>query len=310
MKVFKIIGLLMLAVSLSGCEQSDAESTVTYSDKPYFSGKQVYILGVHPLHNPSKLMAVYGPLADFLSSEIPGVEIRVEASQDYSSYDQKIEQEKFDFTIPNPFQTIQSLDNYYEVINQVGSRDMFKGLILVRKDSDIQSVSQLKGKRIAYPAPTALAATMMPQYYLHSHGLNLKETETLYVGSQESSIMNVYVKHTTASATWTVPWLDLQKSNPDIAEQLKVAWETQTLPNNSFMYHRNKVPLKIALKVQGLLANLHTHSQGKALLAKMNVEQIYIAQNITYKPVMDFLLKFYREVGDNTLLAKQGDNPK
>ena len=161
------------------------------------------------------------------------------------------------------------------MINQVGSRDLFKGLILVRKDSGISQVKQLKGKKIAYPAPTALAATMMPQFFLHKHGLDLYSTETLYVGSQESSIMNVYLKHSSASATWTIPWLDLQKNRPDIASQLKVAWETETLPNNSFMYHRKRVPRSIALKIQGLLANLHTHAEGKILLEKMNVKNIY-----------------------------------
>jgi len=296
--------ILVLSLGLMACGQTEDVTEVQFSDKSHFTDNSVFVLGVHPLHNPTKLLEVYGPLADYLSENIPGIQIKVEASQDYPSYDQKIEQEKFDFSLPNPFQTINSLDNHYEVINQVGSSDLFKGLILVRADSGITKVSQLKGKKIGYPAPTALAATMMPQYFLHQKGLDLHATETLYVGSQESSIMNVYLNHTSASATWTIPWLDLQKNRPDIASQLKVAWETETLPNNSFMYHRKRVPKDIALRVQGLLANLHTHAEGKMLLEKMNVAHIFVANNVTYKPVMDFMLRFHDEVGDNAKLAK------
>lgn len=301
-KTFFTLTLLVSVLLLSACSHEDNSNQVSFSEKSQVKGDKVYILGVHPLHNPSKLIEVYSPLADYLSESLPGARIQVEASKNYPSYDKKIEAERFDFSLPNPFQTINSLDNHYEVINQVGDSELFRGLILVRKDSNIAKVTQLTGHKIAYPAPTALAATMMPQYFLQTHGLDLKQTKTLYVGSQESSIMNVYLGHSKASATWTIPWLDLQKHQPEIAEQLSVAWKTEALPNNSFMYHRKKVPVEIALQVQDMLAQLHTHEKGKQLLERMNIRQIYRAENADYKPVVNFLLQFKKEIGDNHLL--------
>lgn len=297
--------LLLAVLLLGGCQSEDVDTGPRYSDSSKVEGDKVYILGVHPLHNPSKLLSIYGPLADYLSTQLPGIQVQVEASKNYPAYDEKIEQEKFDFILPNPYQTLKALDNFYAVINQVGESDLFRGLILVRKDGEIKRVKDLTGKKIAYPAPTALAATMMPQLYLQNKGLDLKNTQTLYVGSQESSIMNVYLEHTSASATWTIPWLDLQQNQPEIADKLKVAWRTHQLPNNSFMYHRNKVPLEVALKVQASLANLHTHINGQALLKKMNVKQVFIAENQTYKPVMDFLRKFEETIGDNHKLPSE-----
>ena len=290
---------------LTSCSNDEADNTITYSQTSQIKGDRVYILGVHPLHNPSKLIDVYGPLADYLSEQLPGIKIQVEASKNYPAYDKKIEKERFDFSLPNPYQTIKSLDNFYQVINQVGERDLFRGLVLVRKDSNIKKVKHLNGKKIAYPAPTALAATMMPQLFLQKHGLDLRKTKTLYVGSQESSIMNVYLGHTSASATWTIPWLDLQKNQPEIADELQVAWTTDSLPNNSFMYHRKKVPLETALQVQKILSNLHTHSVGQGLLKKMNVDRFYFAENKTYGPVVDFILDFEQILGDNHSLPSE-----
>lgn len=302
--IVKFIGAItLLSIMLSGCGRDEQASQIQVADAPLVQ-KNIYILGVHPLHNPTKLISVYAPLADYLSARIDNAEIRVEASKDYASYDAKIEQEKFDFSLPNPFQTLNSLNHNYEVINQVGSEKLFKGLILVRRDSGISQVSQLRGKRIAYPAPTALAATMMPQYFLQSQGLNLKKTKTNYVGSQESSIMNVYLKHSDASATWPIPWLDLQKNQPAVAKELRVAWETDTLPNNSFMYHRIRVPEFVAKQVQMLLADLHKNDEGRQILKDMNIERIYQADNSTYKPVEAFMQKFKQKVGDNRLLAQ------
>lgn len=88
----------------------------------------------------------------------------------------------------------------------MGDDDNFRGIILVRKDSGIKSVKDLVGKNISYPAPTALAATMMPQWYLHIHGINIHTDITnSYVGSQESSIMNVFLGKSAAGATWPPP---------------------------------------------------------------------------------------------------------
>ena len=303
MKGLKVAWLVLLSVFLVACQNEQSANQIEFSDQPALQGEEIYILGVHPLHNPTKLVSVYGPLADYLSQHLPGIEVRIEASRDYPSYDDKIERQAFHLSLPNPFQTINSFAQNYEVINQVGEQSLFKGLILVRKDSPIKDVSDLKGQKIAYPAPTALAATMMPQYFLKTQGLKLEETQTMYVGSQESSIMNVYFKHTQASATWPVPWLDLQKNQPEIAEQLRVAWETETLPNNSFMYHKDKVPKPIALKIQGLLADLHNHQTGRALLEAMNVSRIFVADNATYEPVKGFITKFRQEIGDNAKLA-------
>jgi len=300
---FRLLIALLMSALIFGCESEEKNYTPQLSDTPVNQTETFYTLGVHPLHNPTKLLSVYGPLADYLSSHLPGITIRVEASKDYPSYDIKLEQEAFHLTLPNPFQTINSLDHQYQVINQVGEQALFKGIILVRKDSQITRIKQLEGKKIAYPAPTALAATMMPQHYLHTQGLDLKKTETLYVGSQESSIMNVYFKHTAASATWPIPWLDLQKNKPEIAKDLKVAWQTDTLPNNSFMYHKSKVPEQIALKIQKLLSTLHTHDEGKLLLEAMNVGQIYQASDETYLPVKSFVKTFRHDIGDNALLA-------
>ena len=96
----------------------------------------------------------------------------------------------------------------------MGDDNKFAGIILVRRDSGINKLSDLKGKKVSYPARTALAATMMPQYYFQTHGLDVnRDIENLYVGSQESSIMNVYLGNVAAGATWPMqnPWVPPEK---------------------------------------------------------------------------------------------------
>lgn len=269
--------------------------------QPQFSSKaptqtDIYLFGVHPLYNPKRLHEIFSPIMDYLSAHINNTEFRLEASRNYAVYNEKLLNGEFHFALPNPYQTVLALDEDYYVFGKMGDDENFRGIILVRKDSGINRVSELKGHAISYPAPTALAATMMPQYFLFENGLNVvKDTEIKYVGSQESSIMNVYLRNTIAGATWPPPWRAFAKERPDIAQQLEVKWTTAPLPNNSLIV-RNDIPEELVKKVSALLFNLHTHSEGREWLERMELSRFVSADNSTYDPVRKFLAEFQDKV--------------
>jgi phosphonate transport system substrate-binding protein len=184
----------------------------------------------------------------------------------------------------------------YHVFAKMGDDDDFRGLILVRTDARINRISDLKGKIVSYPAPTALAATLMPQYYLQTHGLNINtDIENIYVGSQESSIMNVLNRKVAAGATWTVPWRVFVRNQPQLAEQLEVKWETESFVNNSWMAKEN-TPQAIIEKLNAILLNLPQTPEGQAILTAIPLSKFEVANDETYKPIQAFVVKFDKTV--------------
>jgi len=280
------------ALLIVGCGK---QQEVTY--QPTFTARgadapREYIVGIHPLHNPVRLIEVYGPVVDYLNVAIPHAHFRLEASRSYEEFDKKLYGGHFDFAMPNPYQTVHSLKFGYRVFGKMGNDELFRGIILVRKDGGIRHASDLKGKKVSFPAPTALAATMMPQYYLHTHGLDVNhDIENLYVGSQESSIMSVLRGHVAAGGTWPVPWKTFQQENPEMAAQLEVRWQTDTLPNNGWVA-RNDVPLELTALVGKALVGLNLTQEGKSLLEKLGISRFEPATNDTYKPVQQYLKHF------------------
>lgn len=281
----------------TGCTDKQTEELPQFASQPS-TGVQVFRFGVHPLHNPKRLHEIFGPVMDYLDSNIEGVRFKLEASRNYAAYDKKLIGGEFHFSLPNPYQTLTSLEHGYRVFGKMADDQNFRGIILVRKDGGINTVDDLKGKSISYPAPTALAATMMPQYFLHTHGLNImKDVDNRYVGSQESSIMNVFLGHTAAGATWPPPWRALSREKPQLADELEIKWETGTLPNNALVV-RTDIPQEITNKVATLLFDLHTEEEGRRILARIELSRFEPANNATYEPVRDFLEKFSRQVRD------------
>ena len=289
--------LALLSILLVACDQKQAvEYSPKYSNSPMLAGEKVFIFGIHPLHNPKRLHEIFGPIANYLSENIEGVRFKIEASRNYASFDKKLYSRKFHFALPNPFQTINSFNHGYSVFGKMSDDENFRGIFLVRKDSNIKKVSDLKGHAVSFPAPSALAATMLPQYYLQKHGLNvMKDIDVKYVGSQESSVMNVMLGNTIAGATWPPPWRALSKERPDLAKELTVIWQTENLPNNSLVV-RDDIKESMVTEVKKLLLNLHKQQQGKIWLAKMELSKFEKANDDTYKPVVEFLTRFKKEV--------------
>ncbi len=292
------IAIIISALFIISCSSDENETSYApaFSSSKSNESKKEYVFGVHPLHNPQRLHEVFSPLMDYLNKHFEDVSFKLEASRNYAVYDKKLYAQKFDFALPNPYQTVNAVKHDYKIFGKMADDYNFRGIILIRRDSGINSITDLKGKIVTYPAPTALAATMMPQYYIQQHGLDvMKDIDNRYVGSQESSIMNVFLKHSSASATWPLPWIALSKERPEIAEQLIVKWETDSLPNNGLVAKKD-IPVDVINKVSSLLFNLHKSKEGKVILDRMVLSAFEKADNTTYKPVNDFLRTFSKEV--------------
>lgn len=297
--VFWGVKLLMILLFFGGvvsCQQDSETKGPQFGDESSISDVPIYSLAVHPLHNPAKLIQAYQPLIDYLNRQMDGARFSVEASRDYATFEEKYQARKPEFILPNPWQTLQAMNVGYQVFAMAGDPDDFKGIFIARKDSSLTAPADLKGAPVSYPSQTALAACIMPQYYLHNHGINVNnDIENRYVGSQESSIMNAFLGQTAVGATWPPPWRAFQKDHPQKAAELKVLWETAPLVNNSVMA-RDDIPRDVTEQVRKLLVELAESSEGRAILKGMETARFSAVEDEDYDVVRQYVSRFEREV--------------
>lgn len=261
------------------------------------SGRVAYRLAVHPLHNPAKLFEAYQPLVGYLNQHLgEEAQLTLEASRDYGKFEEKYAARGPEFLLPNPWQTLQAMKRGYHVLAMAGDPEDFKGLFVVRQDSGLTRPAELKGRAVSYPSPTALAACIMPQYFLFRHGLRVGvDLESRYVGSQESAIMNAYLGTTAVGATWPPPWRAFQKEHPREAAALQVLWETESLVNNSVMA-RDDVPPRVVGRIRELLLGLDETDAGRAILAGTETRRFLPATDADYEVVREYVARFEAEV--------------
>lgn len=288
--------IFIIVLIFSGCKSENTE-TKGYKPTALPALKHELIIGVHPYLNAQKMFLAYEPIVRYLEKNIPETYFRLETSVDYADYERKLYAGHFDIALPNPLQTIEATKHGYRVVAKMKPDSVFTGVIVARKEYHIHSVEQLRGHAISFPAPTALAATLMPKFFLYERGLNVdKDAYPRYVGSQYSSIMNAYSKDTIAAATWPTPWIRWQHENPKKAEEMELIWETPPLVNNGFVV-RSDVDQNLSDRVVALLCALDTFPEGKKLLNDAGFAGFEGASEKTYAPVERFLRLYDKTLG-------------
>jgi phosphonate transport system substrate-binding protein len=293
----RVIAALGMVALITACSREEAPPAPAYTDKPVIAQQEThYVFAVHPLQNPQLLHQKFQPLMQYLGEKIPGAEFDLDASSDYADYERKLRAGEHQFSLPNPYHAALARDWGYHIIAKMGDDELFRGVFIVRNDSPIKTPADLRGKIVSYPAPTALAAAMMPQLYLQKQGIDVQtELKNVYVGTHNSSIMNAYLGQSAAGATWPVAWRAFQKANPKEASELHVIWQTPTLIQNAIIA-RNDVPQPIVDQVQHLLVTLHESAAGRAILENIDTSSFVKADNAQFNVVTDFLKEYNARV--------------
>ncbi|MFA6188624.1 MAG: phosphate/phosphite/phosphonate ABC transporter substrate-binding protein [Sulfuricurvum sp.] len=296
--MINIIFALLLIFFFSGCQNTEPQNGYApkYSESPPIAKKTIYIFGIYMGENPKSFFDIYQPMVDYINGRLTDSELRIEASRNYASYNQKLFSGHFDFALSNPYATVTAVEHGYRIFGKMGDDKNFRGLIIVRKDSNIKSVDDLRGKVISYPSSTALAAAIMPQWYFYKHGLDInKDITNSYVGSQESSIMNVYLRKSDVACTWPPPWHNFVKKRPEMAKELMIKWETPSLINNGLVV-RNDIPDTVVKQVGEIIFSLHTDEEGRKILGAMDLNRYEKADDQTYERVRVFLKNFENQI--------------
>jgi phosphonate transport system substrate-binding protein len=294
------LAVVFVGLPLAGCDDTQtSDYQPAYTIKSAATDKSYRVSC--PFSTPETLFQVYQPLVEYVNSRLGGPKLKLEASRDYESFEQKLYYRNLDFALANPYQTVMAVPNGYRIFAKMTDDTQFRGLVLVRRDSPVHEVKDLVGKAVSYPANSALASTLLPQAFFHQHGLNIKtDLDNRYVGSEESAILNVFLGNAAAGTTWPLAWARFQRDEPAKAAQLEVRWETPTLPNNGWVA-RDDVPPELVDKLRSVLAGMRDDPEGRRVLDHMLVSGFEAADDKTYEPVQAFLKHFNQTVREVAL---------
>ncbi|MBI3480888.1 MAG: phosphate/phosphite/phosphonate ABC transporter substrate-binding protein [Nitrosomonadales bacterium] len=286
----------LIALQLSGCKQAhDHDYQPSFGKRPD-AGTREYVVGIAPFYNPQCILAVFGPILDTLNARIPEAHFKLETSLNHEEFLEKLNTGHFDLAFASPYDTVLALKHHYHVFATMGEDASFRGLIVARKDSGINTVGDLKGKKVAYSAATELATAIMPQYYLHTHGIDVnRDISNVYLGSSDTVLREIWSGHVSAGGVGTKPWRKFILNHPGQASQLEVKWQTEPLVNDAWLARQDLAPA-LADKLFATLLDLHNDAAGRQMLSLAPGAKFEAANDADYAKVRNFLETFSRNV--------------
>lgn len=247
----------------------------------------VYSFGIVPQFEQRKLFRIWRPILDELERRT-GFVFKLVGSPKIPVFEQKFMEGAYDFAYMNPYHLLQAHGSQgYLPLVRDGSR-MLKGILVVAKDSPIQSVQELAGKRVAFPSPNALGASLLLRAELvRSHGV---EVIPHYAQTHSSVYLHVILGQTVAGGGVAST---LSSQPPEIQQKLRILYETTSVSPHPVAVHPRVPETHREMVRQALLAMAQTKT-GAALLARIPMSKAVSASLDDYRPMSSLKLEeFY-----------------
>lgn len=171
-------------------------------------------------------------------------------------------------------------------VNLDGS-STYHGYMLVRKDSGIVSVKEMRGKRMAYVDKATTAGYIFPLAYLKEHGVNGESgffRETFFTGSHDAAIIAVLDGKADVAAAKHSVYDRVAKQNPRVAKELMIIAESAKVPSNGLCV-RADLPDDLQRKLKKALLDLETDPAGQAVLAEFGARRFIETTKEDYRPI-------------------------
>ncbi len=248
--------------------------------------EKIYSIGVVPQFEARRTAKIWQPILDEIN-QLSGVKLALTASPNIPKFEKQVYDGEFDFAYMNAYHTIlaNKKQGYLPLVRD-NDHSLF-GIIVVKKDSPILSVSDLEGTTVAFPSPNALAATLLPRAEL-DRKFNIKVNE-LYVKSHSSVYLNVLLGKTAAGGG---AQRTLSQQPEKIRDNLRVLYQTSAIPTHPLTAHP-RVDTSVRNKVRAAFLKLGNSEKGIALLSKIPMKKISPANIEDYQPLKEMGLDKY-----------------
>lgn len=233
--------------------------------------------GVVPQQSASELARLWTPILMHLENET-GYRFKFKTAKDIPTFEQRVAAGEYDFAYMNPYHyTVFHRSPGYAVFAKERDRRL-SGIVVVRKDSVYTSIDQLNGAAIAFPAPAAFAASVLPHAALQRAGVRITAK---YVSSHDS-VYRAVVKGLFPAGGGIER--TFETIAPDIRDQLRILWKTPAFTPHAIAAHP-RVPAAVVTRIGRAMYKMDQDPAGRALLKAIGFKGIAPARDAEYDDI-------------------------
>ena len=244
---------------------------------------ETYYLSMLPRYGRETVAGMIGPLNNYLTKKT-GLSLKTVFTTDFAEYENRLRNGEIDIGFENPVVYVK-VSRTHEVLTMAlkgKNGDKFRGVIIVRPDSGIKSISDLRHKKIMIASETAAGGYISQKITLHENGIEVEKDCEVIIAAEnkhENVVISVYLGDVDAGF--------VRRSSLTIVEKyirtgtIKILAECAWLPNWAFSVKRS-IPEEKKKAIKKALLDL---KKNDSILKALKINGFRAATDKEYDPV-------------------------
>lgn len=232
---------------------------------------QTYSFEVVPQFTAAKVYSTWSPLLQRIGQDT-GLCFDLRVAPTIPEFEQRLLKGDPQFVYLNPYHAVLGYQKRKYQPLLADSEDLLTGILVVRADSPIKTLDDLKGKTVSFPAPNAFAASLLIRAELAKRKVS---TNTVFVKTH-SNVYRSVISQDAAAGGGVNNTLDNEA--PEVRKQLRVLFETPAYTPHPIAALPT-VPAAVRERFLKAMLKLTQDEEGRKLLDAINLNK---PQAVTY----------------------------
>ena len=251
--------------------------TLIFSNSQAETNQQPLTVGIVPQQSAAKLARMWTPLLEYLSTQA-GQDLQFSTAPNIPEFERRLANGEYDLAYMNPYHytTFNRSPGYQAFAKQKNKQ--LKGIIVVRADSEYQTLDALGNQALAFPSPAAFAASIVTRARFNSMDVPITPK---YVSSHDS------VYRAVAKGIYPAGGGVMRTFNglePEIRKQLRILWTSPPYTPHALAAHP-RVPADIVAAISEAMQQLDESEQGLELLRQINFSGVVAASDTDWDDI-------------------------
>ena len=260
---------------------SKSDRVITQKEQEPENPRPLY-LGFIPNSNAVIMVRRWQPLANYLANELD-MPVELVFRSSYRAIITALTKGEIDVCLTGAFVyvlTRQETDIRPLVRRKKYGKYIYHSIVVVRKDSKINTIEDLQGKKFAFTDRESTTGYLLPVAMMKKRGIPDPEkyfSEVIFTGNHDSALLAVYTRSTDGAAVATTYY---RSENPKVKE-LKIIWKSQLVPMGPFSA-RGVLDKRLAERIKKAFLKIGKTPDTKALSDHIQIEGFKEANDSDY----------------------------
>ncbi len=242
--------------------------------------------GILSIAPPSRIYRNWQPFADYLARQL-GRPVTIVVPRGFGKLRDAVETGEVDFFYANSnvFYRLKQAGKAVGVaqMQNIDGKVTSRSEIFVRRDSGIESITDLKGRTLAFVSPLGAGGYLAPRAYLEKHGLETgKDIKPVFTRNLSNSIHQVLLGDVDAATMCGVNFKLM--SHKVSTRELKVIGYSDAYPEN-LIAARSSLDPALVEHFRRIVLDMPETEAGRQILAQMR--RMKIQRFLPYDPAIE-----------------------